>query len=139
MRKTSVPKAILAVPAAASAAAMSATPSIGQMRHQRRVIIVAAPRGDDPRLALQRRTLSQWKTGAEERDVAVVAVVGKATSGASDDTGLLRQKHHLPDDRFMVVLLGKDGHEALRSPRPIAARELAGKIDAMPMRRAGQR
>jgi hypothetical protein len=38
-----------------------------------------------------------------------------------------------------VVLVGKDGHAALRRSEPIDASTLVATIDAMPMRRAGQR
>ena len=41
-----------------------------------------------------------------------------------------------PAWRFTVVLVGKDGHVALRSHAPAVAARLFPVIDAMPMRRA---
>jgi len=35
-----------------------------------------------------------------------------------------------------VFLVGKDGHTALSSKKPLSADYLFGKVDAMPMRRA---
>ena len=74
--------------------------------------------------------------GAAERDVTVVQIVGDTVQGAADSAQDLRTRFELPGDGFMVVLLGKDGHVALRSTRPLTAAALAGTIDAMPMRRA---
>ncbi len=36
---------------------------------------------------------------------------------------------------FQVFLVGKDGHTALSSEKPLTANYLFGKVDAMPMRR----
>lgn len=121
-------------PAIALAAA-----TLASMQHHRRVLIVAAPSPADPALAEQRRELAGWRQGAAERDVSVVEVIGGRVSGASDPAAMLRQRYRLPADRFAVVLIGKDGHEADRSPKPYPARALEQTIDAMPMRRAGLR
>ena len=57
-----------------------------------------------------------------------------------DDTAdALRQRFALPPDRFTVLLIGKDGHVAVRSGEPLQGADLTRIIDAMPMRRAGQR
>ena len=64
---------------------------------------------------------------------------GGAISGADDQAAALRRRLHLPASRFGVVLVGKDGNVALRSSAVVRAGDLAAAIDAMPMRRAGQR
>jgi hypothetical protein len=48
---------------------------------------------------------------------------------------------HFPSSHaaFQVLLIGKDGHVALRSAEPVAAATLQSRVDAMPMRRAGER
>jgi hypothetical protein len=127
---------LLGVACAAHGAA--AARGIDAMRWQRRVVVVAAAAADDPRLLAQRRALAGWQ-GAADRDVTVVAVVGRVVEGVDDTAAALRGRFALPPDRFSVVLVGKDGHVALRSGEPVGAIELAGAIDAMPMRRAGQR
>ena len=124
----------LAVPAMAGAA-----PTIAAMRSHRRVLIVATPTLGDARFAQQRRALAGERRGARDRDVALVAVSGTRVIGADDHATLLRRRWHLPPGDFQVVLGGKDGREALRSLRPLPARALQRTIDAMPMRRAGQR
>jgi hypothetical protein len=116
-----------------------ATMSMAEMQHHRRVLIVAAPSAADPALAEQRRELAGWTKAGEDRDVSVVEIVADHVTGASDAAAALRHYYRLPADRFTVVLVGKDGHEADRSPRPYPARALEATIDAMPMRRAGLR
>jgi hypothetical protein len=121
-----------------SAIALAAA-TVASMQHHRRVLIVAASSPADPALAEQRRELAGWHGGAADRDVSVVEVVGGQVTGASDAADALRRRYRLPADRFTAVLIGKDGHEADRSPRPYPARALEATIDAMPMRRAGLR
>ncbi|WP_375382782.1 DUF4174 domain-containing protein [uncultured Sphingomonas sp.] len=121
------------------AMAASGARTVAQMRDQRRVLLIAAPAADDPRLRAQRATLASWSKGATDRDVIVVELVGRTTSGAADDPASLRARFHLLPSSFAVVLIGKDGHEAYRSAAPVTAQMLQGTIDAMPMRRAGQR
>ncbi len=106
---------------------------------ERRILIVAAPAPDDPQLASQRRALAGWRQGAADRDVSVVELIGGSTIGADDQAAVLRQRFALPAEAFAVVLLGKDGHEAFRASVPATAQRLEDTIDAMPMRKAGQR
>ena len=125
----------LAVPTVSAAAA----PTVAAMKNHRRVLIVATPSLTDPRFVQQRRALAGWRGGAAARDLSMVEVSRGQVRGASDSSKLIRRQWRLPPGEFQVVLVGKDGHEALRSPRPVAARTLQRLIDAMPMRRAGQR
>ena len=125
----------LAVPVAPAAAA----PTVAAMKNQRRVLIVATPSFTDARLLQQRRALAGWRGGAAARDLSLVEVSRSQVRGADDTSRLIRRQWRLPPGQFQVVLVGKDGHEALRSPRPVSARTLQRLIDAMPMRRAGQR
>ncbi len=119
-------------------AAALAQSTLAQMRWERRILIVAAQTRDDPQLAEQRRILSAWRSESDARDLSIVEVVGDRVSGAADTAATLRRKYRLPS-RFTAILIGKDGGEKLRSPRPFPAAALAETIDAMPMRRAGQR
>ena len=123
----------------ALAMAAASVPSVAEMKWQRRVLVVAAPSARDPALAAQRNALRGWRRDAEDRDVQVVEVIGDRVAGARDAAATLRARLRLPHERFGVVLIGKDGHVALRSGEPVLAETLQGRIDAMPMRRAGQR
>ncbi len=109
------------------------------MRWHRRVLILAAPTATDPSLVTQRRDLASWRKDGEDRDVTIVEIVADRVSGATDTAVALRQRWNLPSHHFTAILIGKDGHEAFRTQRPFAAAGLTQTIDAMPMRRAGQR
>jgi len=115
----------------------SADVSIGSMTWHRRLIVMSAARHDAD-LERQRQLLDAWSGGAE-RDVTVVGIAGDNVTGAADDATSLRRHFHLPSNSFMVVLVGKDGHVALRSRTPVAGETFQQAIDAMPMRKAGER
>lgn len=119
---------------------MAANPgNIAAMRWERRVLLVSAPTAQDGALAAQRRILADWKAAGEARDLSLVEIVGQTVAGATDTATALRQKYRLSADGFSAILIGKDGGDKLRSASPISASVLEGAIDAMPMRRAGQR
>ena len=120
------------------AAALAASPTLAQMKWDRRVLIVAAPFPQDPALAEQRRILGSWTAKGDERDLTIVEVVGDQVRGAGDTAPSLRRKFRLPAG-FTAILIGKDGGEKLRSAHPFPTAVLEQTIDAMPMRRAGQR
>ena len=120
------------------AAALAASPTLAQMKWERRVLIVAAPSPQDPALAEQRRILGTWTAKRDERDLTIVEVVGDHVRGAGDSAPALRRKFRLPAT-FTAILIGKDGGEKLRSAKPLPNAVLEQTIDAMPMRRAGRR
>lgn len=120
------------------AAAMAAA-TVADMRHQRRVLIVAAASEADVRWVAQRSMLDGMTQALDDRDVTVVEVTGDTVRGAADSAAALRTRWRLPKAAFGVVLIGKDGHAALRRAEPIDRATLVATIDAMPMRRAGQR
>ena len=124
-----------------SLAAMAATsqPRVESLLWKRRVLILSAPSASDPALATQRRLLSGWEQEAADRDLTIVEVVGNDVRGAGDDAQHLRARYRVPARAFTAVLVGKDGHVAQYSAKPIAFRDLQSTIDAMPMRRAGER
>ena len=123
------------------AVALAASPTVAQMKWERRVLIVSASTAADAELAElaeQRSILGAWKTRAVARDLTVVEIIGDTVRGASDSALVLRRKYHLPAT-FTAILIGKDGGEKLRSAEPFPAATLEATIDAMPMRKAGQR
>ena len=123
---------------AAGAVAAGVPATIAQMRWQRRVLLVTAPNGTDPQLLLQRRVLREWP-GRDDRDLTLVQVIGGAVEGSADTAAALHRRFALPSNRFAVLLIGKDGGVKLRSAQALSPDTLQGVIDAMPMRRAGQR
>ena len=113
--------------------------TIATMRHHRRIILITAPHPNDPQTAAQTAILSHWKKAAADRDISVITIAGATVTGTTDKAAALRSRYGLNPDRFQVLLIGKDGHVAMKSAHPIASETLQATIDAMPMRRAGQR
>lgn len=70
--------------------------SLSAMRWEKRVLLVSAPDANDPSLNEQRRIIARWQAGAEERDMAIVEVVGDHVAGASDSAASLRRRYRLP-------------------------------------------
>jgi hypothetical protein len=99
-----------------------------------RLLVVSAPKGDDPGLRAQDAILKSEADGQAERDLKVIRLVG-ADGPAGIDAQALRERLSLPPDRFEVVLVGKDGATVLRRRQPVSLGELFDRIDAMPMRR----
>ena len=113
--------------------------TVGQMQGLRRVLIVAAPAEADARFVAQRHVLDGWTRGAADRDVTRVEIAGTDARGADDTAAALRRRYRLATGAFTIVLIGKDGHVAYRAHVPVSGQSLEAVIDAMPMRRAGQR
>jgi len=121
----------------ASAFASPGDPSLAEMQWHRRVLIFSAADVQDPQYRAQQQALAEW-TGADERVVSVVRIVGDVVSGSREPAAELRRRYQLPVTQFALVLIGKDGHVALRSSTALTGQQLAASIDAMPMRKAGQ-
>lgn len=125
--------------AALAAMPAKAEPTLATLRWERRVLLVSAPRAADPAAAAQRRTFAEIGRGDGDRDLVLVEALGSTVRGASDTAAALRRSYRLPANRFTVILIGKDGGEKRRSDKPMSAETLTATIDAMPMRRAGER
>jgi hypothetical protein len=112
------------------------------MRDRARPLLIFAPAADDARLLEQVRLVSAHGAEAAERDLVLVAVAapehGSFPAGqrlADGDVAGARRRFHVGQGEFVVVLVGKDGGEKLRSGTPISFERLRETIDAMPMRR----
>jgi hypothetical protein len=104
----------------------------------RRVLIISAPSRQDPMWVAEDKAVAGWG-GAEERDVTVVRIEGELVSGIGETATELRKRYHLSASAFSVTLIGKDGLVATSSPSILTGEQIGALIDAMPMRRAGQR
>ncbi len=115
------------------------TQSVVEMRHHHRLLVIAAPAEADRQAQQQIAALTASQEPLAARDVVIVTVMADRVAGVRDSAAALRQLWSLPRDRFAVLLIGKDGHVALRQTDPITPATLIAAIDAMPMRRAGLR
>lgn len=118
---------------------------LAQYRWTRRVLLLFAPSAGDSSYADEVRAFRSREAEVRERDLVLVSVLEAGASAAGDrplsaaDAAALRRRYRAPAGRFTAVLVGKDGHAALRSGAPIVADRLFPTIDAMPMRRAEMR
>lgn len=133
------PALLALVACGAASAADGSPPTMAAMRGHRRIVLMATPGAGDPQAVEQRRILAGWKKEAAARDISLVELTGAEVTGAADDAAALARRYRLKPDRFEVLLIGKDGHVAVRSRRPVTADRLQATIDAMPMHQAGER
>lgn len=111
--------------------------SLDQYRWKNRILLVFAPDPQDQHLRDQRSLLNDSRVGLVDRDLKVIVVNPKShTSLATAYSKHLYQVYKIEKDTFVVVLIGKDGTEKLRTSQPISPAELFRIIDAMPMRQS---
>jgi hypothetical protein len=125
---------------AALALMPSAASAMSVYQWKKRPIVVFAPSESDARLVRQKATINGARTSFLDRDVVVVYVIGGVAShdlgpGPGMSGAALRSRFRASEGAFRVLLVGKDGGIKLDSPAPIAANDLFGEIDRMPMRR----
>ena len=110
------------------------------LRWERRPLLVFAPSAEAPLALALRGALGRADIGLFDRDMIVIEIYGEDSAradGASLPTGTavhLRQRFAVAATGELVVLLGKDGGEKLRTTSP-DLEEIFGLIDTMPMRR----
>lgn len=77
----------------------------------------------------QLKWLSADKVGCDERDIQILKVhIQKVAKSELDRFSV--------NEKFTVVLMGKDGTEKYRSEEPVSTKTLFGLIDQMPMRQS---
>ena len=107
------------------------------LRDHKRVLLIFGASRDDARFKAQVATMQSHGTDADERDLITVEVPSRVErTGAVQlaDADSVRRRFGVGRDAFVVVLVGKDGGEKLRSDQPIEFERLRATIDAMPMR-----
>lgn len=110
---------------------------LGAYRDKNRVLLVFAPTAQEPAFLEQTKLWQNERAGFDERQLVVVPVLADAKKpAAADAPGTLAKRFGVEAKSFAVVLIGKDGHDAYRSNKPVPTATLYGLIDAMPMRRA---
>lgn len=120
----------------AAARAQDADKPLSAYRDRNRVLLVFAPTELDLAYREQTRLWQNEKAGFDERQLVVLPVFADAKKPAGDPPGTLARKYNLDPKTFTLILIGKDGHDAYRSAKPVPAATVYAAIDAMPMRRA---
>ncbi len=103
--------------------------TLDDYRWKNRLLVVVAP-GSGAEAMAQRRIFEAASSGMAERDMVLVEALDDSARSRQ-----IRQRLSADGSRFRVFLVGKDGHVAFASERPVPAEILFGKVDAMPMRR----
>lgn len=113
--------------------------TLADLQDHARPLLIFAGKPDDSQLVIQLRTLKEHAAEAQDRQIVPLAVVynnpspteAKLTATDSETT---RRRFRVSPDDFVVILIGKDGGEKLRSAKPLPMSKLADTIDSMPMR-----
>ena len=108
---------------------------------QNRVLLVFGPTPDH---YMVREQLALWQPehiGFKERNLVVFRIYankGLQPKGGqlnSSEVKSLRTKYQISNEKFWVILIGKDGGTKLSSSELLTVKELFMVIDRMPMRR----
>lgn len=100
-----------------------------QSRWKDRMLVVTGP-ADDAAVKQQRQIYRSAATGMSERQIILSEALGD-----SERSRQIRSQLSADGKRFRVFLIGKDGHTAITSEKPLSAEFLFARVDAMPMRR----
>ena len=116
--------------------------SLSDLEWKNRVVLVFG-RSTDARLGQQIELLESQKEELADRDMVIIRVSGdeaRAVYGEASalDASAIRKDMEVIDDRFRVVLVGKDGGLKFRSDSVVRNVEIFDLIDRMPMRKAGR-
>jgi hypothetical protein len=113
-----------------SAQAADAAPpqTLGAYRNKNRVLLIFAPSAADARFMKQNDLLKGKQDGLKDRDLVRIHIFEKPGSR-------LREIYGVKSGDFQTVLVGKDGHTAYRTEKPVTTSDLFQRIDRMPMRR----
>jgi len=120
--------------------------TLAAMRNCYRPLLVFSPTASDPRLKRQASILDTDADDMMDRFVLFTPILPSAKGFAAPlDTPYvllsqqqmqsIRAQFHVTDESFIVLLLGEDGSEVLRSETPISSTRLNSLIDTMPSRK----
>src|ERR1700761_2242583 len=101
---------------------------LGEYHWKDRVLVISAPPGDGA-AEEQRRIYQAAAEGMSERQIVLAEALDD-----SQRSRQIRSEVSANGRRFQVFLVGKDGHTALSSAKPLSAETLFARVDAMPMR-----
>jgi hypothetical protein len=120
--------------------------TLAAMHNCYRPLLVFSPSAADSRLKRQGEILDADADDMMDR-FAMLTPILPSTSGYSapldtpyvmlsgQQMQAIRSQFQVPQDTFIVLLLGEDGSEALRATSPVSSTRLNSLIDTMPTRR----
>ena len=115
------------------------TTSLTALRDNYRPLLIFVPKANDLQLKIQLHYLQANPSAVTQRNIMAIAIpiTGVAPTHitlTSADAQSARQRFGVDAGDFLVILLGKDGGEKMRSNKPVTLETLIEIIDAMPMR-----
>jgi hypothetical protein len=124
--------------------------TLAAMRNCYRPLLVFSPSAADARLKRQSKILDDDADDMMDRFVLFTPILNSAKGFAepldtpyvvleAQQMQAIRAQFHVPNETFLVMLLGEDGKEALRSPSPVSSTRLNSLIDTMPSRKIEMR
>jgi monofunctional biosynthetic peptidoglycan transglycosylase len=114
---------------------------LSQYQWKKRVLVLSAPTGDDQHLKQQQHELASAPQEFADRDMALVTLLDNSAATAEDreltaeEVTTARTALDIPQGKFALKLIGKDGSVKLSSETAIPMAEIYALIDTMPMRR----
>ena len=137
----------LAVFPAISVGSSQSHSTLASLRHDYRPLLVfGSPQSEQAHA--QEKLLADHVSELKERQVVVVPISAHEQDATgwktlpqedvvqleSGEDAAARRRFHVGEAEFVVILIGKDGGEKLRSQTPVTIARLIKVIDAMPMR-----
>ncbi len=124
--------------------------TLAAMHNCYRPLLVFSPAGHDSRLRQQGRILDTGADDMMDRFVMFTPILPdtKKFSAPLDtpyvvlsthEMESIRTRFHIPASSFVILLLGEDGSEQLRSESPVGLNRLNSLIDATPSRKVEMR
>ena len=107
---------------------LNASILLAQSNNKRRVFLFTDGE-NNPTLIEQKQILKSDEAGCSERDMIIETYIIAKTNKK------ILSKYNISAVPFTFLLIGKDGHVALRSYKVIPKAQLFALIDGMPMRR----
>ena len=120
--------------------------TLAAMHNCYRPLLVFSPTANDPRLKRQSQILDAAADDMMDRFVLFAPILPSAknfcraarhtlTLLSAQQMQAVRTQFHVPANDFLVLLLGEDGSEKLRSTSPVGSARLNSLIDTMPSRK----
>jgi len=124
--------------AAPPAPAMQSTVTLAKLKDRARPLLIFAPNAKDLQLLDQIGVIQAHSKGTKEYSLVAVAVpeTGEVSVGKMLDATAaaeVRRRFHVSPGEFVVVLLGKDGREKLRSSTPLTFQRLKNAMNQTPL------
>lgn len=102
-----------------------------QYKGKRRLLVIFAPSGSDECFLEQQELLEDGERALAEREVTVITLVDAPSAPEAREA---RRHFGLPDEQFVLLLIGKDGTVKRQSQEPVPLEDIVTLIDSMPMR-----